>query len=239
MTTINSQEDFLQALRDNPAWREAVRAQILGEELLQLPVRFQAFEKRMNEFVTKQEAFNERQEAFNEGMGKFVTKQEAFNERQEIFNRNALNRFDRMETDISVVKAGHARSFGREAAEVIAMELGLEYVRTLTQAELLRIYRDADGNLSQGERRSFQNADMVIEASGGDGTVYISAEISYTADHRDSDRALRNAKLLNDYTGNRAIATIASVRNDQHVASLVESQELHWYQMDSKIVQVE
>ncbi len=218
MTTINSQEDFLQALRDNPAWREAVRAQILGEELLQLPVRFQAFEKRMNEFVTKQEAFNER---------------------QEIFNRNALNRFDRMETDISVVKAGHARSFGREAAEVIAMELGLEYVRTLTQAELLRIYRDADGNLSQGERRSFQNADMVIEASGGDGTVYISAEISYTADHRDSDRALRNAKLLNDYTGNRAIATIASVRNDQHVASLVESQELHWYQMDSKIVQVE
>ena len=195
MTTINSQEDFLQALRDNPAWREAVRAQILGEELLQLPVRFQAFEKRMNEFVTKQEAFNER---------------------QEIFNQNALTRFDRMETDISVVKAGHARSVGREAAEVIAMELGLEYVRTLTQAELLRIYRDADGNLSQGEQRSFQNADMVIEASDDDGTVYISAEISYTADHRDSDRALRNAKLLNDYTGNRAIATIASVRNDQH-----------------------
>ena len=35
--TINNQDDFLQALRDNPQWRDAVRAEILGEELLQLP----------------------------------------------------------------------------------------------------------------------------------------------------------------------------------------------------------
>ncbi len=32
MTTINSQEDFLRALRENPEWKEAVRALILGEE---------------------------------------------------------------------------------------------------------------------------------------------------------------------------------------------------------------
>ena len=43
MTTINSQEDFLRALRENPEWKEAVRALILGEELLQLPARFNAF----------------------------------------------------------------------------------------------------------------------------------------------------------------------------------------------------
>ncbi len=43
MTTINNQDDFLEALRNNPQWRDAVRAQILGEELLQLPVKFDAF----------------------------------------------------------------------------------------------------------------------------------------------------------------------------------------------------
>ena len=43
MTTINSQEDFLRALAENPEWRAAVRAQILGDEQLQLPVRFDAF----------------------------------------------------------------------------------------------------------------------------------------------------------------------------------------------------
>ena len=43
MMTINNQDDFLEALRNNPQWRDAVRAQILGEELLQLPVKFDAF----------------------------------------------------------------------------------------------------------------------------------------------------------------------------------------------------
>ena len=36
ITTINNQDDFLEALRNNPQWRDAVRAQILGEDLLQL-----------------------------------------------------------------------------------------------------------------------------------------------------------------------------------------------------------
>ena len=53
MTTINNQDDFLRALRNNPEWRDAVRSQILGDELLQLPVRFDAF-------VRDQQQFNKR-----------------------------------------------------------------------------------------------------------------------------------------------------------------------------------
>ena len=55
MTTINSQEEFLQALRDNPAWREAVRAELLGEEIPQLPTRFQALLERMDGLVSEQQ----------------------------------------------------------------------------------------------------------------------------------------------------------------------------------------
>ena len=57
MTTINSQEDFLRALSENPEWRAAVRGQILGEELLQLPARFDAFVQQMAGFVAKMDAF--------------------------------------------------------------------------------------------------------------------------------------------------------------------------------------
>ena len=53
MTTINNQDDFLQALRNNPQWRDAVRAQILGEELMQLPLKFDAF-------VEEQKAHNQK-----------------------------------------------------------------------------------------------------------------------------------------------------------------------------------
>ena len=43
VTTIYSLDDFLRAPDANPSWREAARACILGEELLQLPVKFEAF----------------------------------------------------------------------------------------------------------------------------------------------------------------------------------------------------
>ena len=73
MTTINSLDDFLQALDANPTWREAVRARILGEELLQLPTRFGVF-------AQEQAAFNDEQRAITAEL-------KAFNEEQKVFNR--------------------------------------------------------------------------------------------------------------------------------------------------------
>ena len=49
MTTINTLDDFLRAFDDNPAWRDAVRARILGEDILQLPAQFNAFAERQQE----------------------------------------------------------------------------------------------------------------------------------------------------------------------------------------------
>lgn len=63
MTTINSQEDFLRALSENPDWRAAGRAQILGDELLQLPARFDAFVEQVSGFQVS--GFIEEQKQFN------------------------------------------------------------------------------------------------------------------------------------------------------------------------------
>ena len=57
MVNINTQEDFLRVLRENPEWREAVRAQILGEELLHLPAALQELTETVNRFVARQEQF--------------------------------------------------------------------------------------------------------------------------------------------------------------------------------------
>ena len=63
----------MRALTDNPQWKAAVRAQILGEELLQLPVRFDAFMERMTLFIAEMSgAFVADQKQFNAGMSAFV-----------------------------------------------------------------------------------------------------------------------------------------------------------------------
>lgn len=57
MATINTEADFLRALGEHPEWKAVVRAQILGEELLQLPLQFQAFVQQQQQFNGKIQDF--------------------------------------------------------------------------------------------------------------------------------------------------------------------------------------
>ena len=287
MAIINTEADFLRALSDHPEWKASVRAQILGEELLQLPVQFQAFVQRqqqfndrmqefveqqqqfndrmqefveqqrefndrmqgfveqqqgfndrMQGFVEQQQGFNERQQGFNDRMQGFVEQQQGFNERQQGFNDRFEARMDRIEGDISVVKGGHARSRGVEAAPDIADDLSLEYVRTLSRVELVTISRAlTDSDITTGDRRSFRDADLMIEAADGATTVYVAVEISYTADRRDSDRAERNARYLAQHMNLPAHAAVASVRNDRELQDLIDAGNIHWHQLAERDLQ--
>jgi hypothetical protein len=253
MTTINSQEDFLRALTDNPQWKEAVRAQILGEELLQLPVRFNAFMERMTLFIAEMTAFVSDQKQFNAGMTLFVADQEQFNAEQRQFNAgmklfvdnqeqfNARTdahfaridrRFDTISNDIAQVKGGHARAVVVDNAAVIALDMGFQYTRTLSRLELaLMAQRARGGDIPSNELESFRNADLIIEAKDGAEIHYIAVEASFTTDYRDTFRAQRNARFLTRFTGYPAHAAIASVRNDHAVEAQIASGAIHWHRI--------
>lgn len=231
MTMISTEEDFLRALSEHPEWRAAVRAQILGEELLQLPVQFQAFVQKQQQFNHQVQEFIAEQRGINAEIRGFVTEQREQNDRFD-------TRMDRIEGDISVVKGGHARSRGVEAAPAIVDDLGLEYTRTVPRTELVAIARGlADADTPPGDRRSFRDADLIIEASGGGEIVYVAVEISYTADRRDSDRAERNARYLTELKGCRSHAAVASVRNDHELQSLVDIGRVHWHRLAERDLQ--
>ena len=210
MTTINNQDDFLEALRNNPAWQEAVRAQILGDELLQLPVRFDAF---VQEFET------------------FAQEQSAFAREQSARTANLEERADRAENDMGTLKGDFARTRTVQDARNIAYDMGLEFVRTLSSDEL----REMAGNaLPKDTGRSFRNADLVIEAADGTDTRYIAMEVSFTADRRDCDRAIRNTGLITRFTGKATQATVASVRNDRDATEAVESGAVYWHPLEDR-----
>ena len=207
MTTINSLQDFLQALDDNPDWREAVRVRILSEELLQLPVAFA-------QFVQGQLAWNEEQQAWNKWA-------------EERFDR-IDRRFDRMEEDVGYLNDRQAESQARQKPELLADKLDLQFVRILSVAELIAMAPDS---LPRNVRDSFINADLVIEAAAQD-TIYIAVEVSYTGATRDLARAVRNAEIVAEVTGKPARAMVASVKNDHEVQDAIDSGRVVWFQME-------
>ena len=233
MTTINSQEDFLRALAENPQWREAVRAQLLGEDLLQLPARFDAF-------VEEQKQHNDRMDAFIERISAFVEEQRRVNDRMD-------RRMDRFNNDIGQVKGGHARwSTIHEAPSIVLglnleRSLGLKYVRDVTMAELAAMaHNAAGGDISTNELRSFSRADLVIEIEDASGdTCYLAVEASFTATQRDASRAMRNAALLTRFTGLPAHPIVSSIRNDRNAQAEIAAGNVWWHELEERDMEVE
>ena len=226
MASFDDLDGFLRALEENPEWKEAVRAFILGEELLRLPVQFIAFVGRVSAFIDQTEAF--------------ISEQRQFNAEQRQFNEAFARRLARIEGDMTNFRGAYAENAAERNAVAIAAELDLEYVRSVPQEDLVRMTRSARDRIPINQLRSFWTADLIIEASdeGGD-THYIAVESSYTADRRDTDRLHRNVRFLTEFTGQTARAVVASVRNDDYVSAQVESGAVYWYQLEERRPQPE
>ena len=138
---------------------------------------------------------------------------------------------DRIEGDTGTLKGDFARTRTVQDAQGIASDMGLAFVRTLSAADLSEMAGNA---LPRDAGRSFRNADLVIEATDGTDARYIAMEISFTADRRDCDRAIRNAGLITRFTGKAAQAAVASVRNDRDATETVDSGAVYWHPLEDR-----
>lgn len=231
---LNEQEQrrLLRTLQDDPAFLAQVRSLILPAELVQLPERFAQFASHVTAFIERQEKFNERQEKFNSQVTAFIA-------RQEDFNARANARFQGIIDDLGVLKGHVAGRVAREMADDIVERLGFEIIQLLNGNDLrvmLRSHKPHD--ISPGTRRSFYLADMVALVEDQDGNrLYIAAEASYTADTRDSQRAVRNAQFLTRFTGIDAVPAVVSLSNDRDVQQLVNAGSILWFQFEARDLQ--
>lgn len=142
-----------------------------------------------------------------------------------------------LKNDMGQVKGGHARTEVIARAEIVAMELGFEYLRQVTPSELYRWSMAASAGTEPSDLRSFQRADLVIEALDGAELVYLAVEISYTVDNYDVNRALRNAALLQQITSHRAQAVVAGAIMRPSVQEQVNQGSVRWFPTKSGILE--
>lgn len=106
-TQIETMNDILRILREDPEARQQLRALLLTEEILELPAKVarltdlveqltgqvqeltaaqKATDERLTRFIAYQEGVNARQETFNQEMREFKANQETFNQEQREVN---------------------------------------------------------------------------------------------------------------------------------------------------------
>ena len=222
MTTILTPEEkqrLRRALREDPDFRDEVRAQVLGRELLQVPERITALTAQVEALAATAKEHT-RQLVELTATAREHTKQfvelNATAKEQSRWIDNHTARFERMERDLGDIKGYYAESRPGHTMAAICDELGFEEIRTVTPAELLPIARRL--SLSPSQRRSFRAADLVFIAQDAAGNqTWFAVEISWTVGQRDIDRARRNAELLSQDLGRPAQAVVVGQRYDNEL----------------------
>ena len=140
-------------------------------------------------------------------------------------------RFDQVAQDQSRIKDFNSVNATKDQAHVIAGMLGLRSQRYVQGNEIVDLARGQDtSDIARGDLISFHRADLIIEATDGDGDLnYIAVEVSFTADGRDTRRAIRNAGYLTRFTGRPAYAVVTGWRLDWAIQPAIDAGEVMWY----------
>ena len=234
MNTIDTIEDLIDVLDRNPRWMDALRSRILTREVLELPARFA-------ELVERLDSFREEVSGLNAGTNRRFDNLDAKTDDLATRTGRLETKTDRMLDDLGYLKGTHARNAAVERAPTIARALGLSYTKTLTDIDLWDITDGADTTaIDRGSLDSFRNADLILEAVDASGEAcYVAVEISFTANGRDTRRALRNADFLTRFTGRNAHAVVSGMKQDDRIREVIESGAVFWYQLDPEMMEAE
>ena len=235
-------------LDENPTWRDAVRSRLLTKELLELPDKFARFVEHTEEFRERTEAFMARTEAFMEKTQTAIVQNQVFMEVTTRRFERIEQRLDKVEPDIQGIrddlgplKAAHARNAAVREADLMAEDMGFTLVRKLTYDDIGALVRSQDTfGIPRNELVSFRRADLFVEVQDADDQrCYLAIGISFTVNGRDTERALRNAELLQRFTGMPAYAAVAGLRTDDWIKHVITEQLVRWHRLDPVSLGVE
>ena len=227
MATINTIEDLLRLLDENPEWVEALRARLLTQDLLDLPERFSQFVAEMKDFRAEVNRFVE---ATNKRFDALEVRQAQYRDDVKAIRR-----------DLGVLKGGHARTAAIRNAPTIARSIGLRRTKTLSQDDLWDMTDSADtSDIHANVLDSFRRADLVMEATDTEGEVcYIATEISFTVHQIDISRATRNSRLLTRFTGRPAFAAVAGEYAHEDIQDVLDSDGVFWHRLKRSDLEVD
>ena len=234
MTTINTIEDLVQILREQPAWAEAVRAVLLTDDLLDLPARF-------DRFVQSQEETNRAQEETNRRLSELLAELKEISED----NRQRLNslesqvaslegRFTGLEGRFTSLEGRFTRMEGRfgnfEGAQYEGMvrtkALARAHIQLGFEAPYIALHQEGLANprlvsaithavrgslVTTADSGDLFEADLIISDEDNRHAVF---EVSLTADDSDILRAKRRAEILMTITGGTVIPAVITARID-------------------------
>ncbi len=213
--TVEDFQDLLEILRAMPEWKEALRRELLGEELLALPSLVRELTKAIVEMNQRLYRLEQKVEVIEADVGVLKADVEvlkadvgALKADVEVLKADV----GVLKTDVAALKGDSLERKYRERPFVYFRRI-LRKPKTLTDQELdnLLSKAQADGVLTEAEVDEISRLDAIVRGQrAADGQIaYLAVEISVKIDEHDVDRAMKRSELLQKIPGVLAIPVVA------------------------------
>ena len=207
MTTVSTVEDIIRAMRDRPEVRDAIRREILTEELLSLPEKLDRLTQRVDDLTVRLDTLTQRVEDLTAQVAEVVKIQKEHSDRIGILIG------DRLERRIATI-----------LPPALSERLGLRRTQVVYHPTLLpssdsgfaaSVEDAADrGDITDEQELRLKVTDLIIRArrksDGAD--VWVAAEASGTIDRSDIERSADSAAALGAVFGEDASAVVVGHR---------------------------
>ena len=186
------------------------------------PPDIASLDRKLSDFIDEQRKFNAEQRKFN-------AEQRKFNERID-------KSVGELTVSVGELKGFHALAAALRRTDSVARSLGLRQFHVLSQGEIAELANGLRGlDVNPGICEEFANADIIIEAHDANrGKHYIAAQVSYTADRGDAERAQRNADLLRQLTEDQCHAVVMGCVKGPGVAEAETLGKVVWYHVSNR-----
>ena len=185
-TTITTFEDILAAMEQSPQLQAAMRAHILGQELLTLPARFVELQEQVNRLQQTVDDLTGRVDKMSGTVSRLA------GEDYESHVCAYAERFLRRQLGITATVWATQRNKDPLTAVLNAAEI--------------------QGRLSAADVDDLDKADLIMVSRAPEGNIVV--EISITIQQSDVDRAISRAALLAKATGTDARAVVAGATEE-------------------------
>ena len=212
MATIETTEDLLRFLDENPEFLEAVRSKVLTQELMRLPVEYKADMVQVKSDVG----------VLKEGMAQVKSDVGEIKGSVAALDSYTQN----LHSDYHRFRGAYAENAARQESGVIAGKITrargtrVRSASRYSAEQLTAIFeqardRDLLGDIDDESQDRFTNADdvlLVTERNRERSSFFVVTEVSHTMKFGDVHRACNHAKVIERVTGVRAFAVVAGVR---------------------------
>jgi cell division protein FtsB len=244
--TVNDFRDLLEIIRTMPEWKEALRRELLGEEILSLPAlirdllkvieemnkRLYRVEQDVEVLKADVEVLKADVEVLKADVGVLKADVGVLKADVEVLKADV----GVLKTDVATLKGDSLERKYRERPFVYFRRI-LRKPKLLSDSELddLLSQAQADEVLNDAEVEEISRLDAVVRGRriSDDRAAYLAVEVSVTIDARDVARAVQRAKLLEKIPGVVALPVVAGEKLTPEGISALK-QSAAWVVLDGQ-----